>query len=75
MQLQKEVLSDVSFDFLDKCDLDLEEGAVGVIEDTKTGKIYVIEVVRFATLEEAETYAEGVLADHHAMSLITDTIH
>ena len=35
----------MSFDFLDKCDLDLEEGAVGVIEDTKTGKIYVIEVV------------------------------
>ena len=65
----------MSFDFLDKCDLDLEEGAVGVIEDTKTGKIYVIEVVRFATLEEAETYAEGVLADHYAMSLITDTIH
>ena len=65
----------MSFDFLDKCDLDLEEGAVGVIEDTKTGKIYVIEVVRFATLEEAETYAEGVLAAHRAMSLITDTNH
>ena len=69
------MVSDASFDFLDKCDLDLEEGAVGVIEDTKTGKIYVIEVVRFATLEEAETYAEGVLADQRAMSLITDTIH
>ena len=65
----------MSFDFLDKCNLDLEEGAVGVIEDTKTGKIYVIEVVRFATRGEAETYAEGVLADHHAMALITDTIH
>ena len=69
------MLSDVSFHFLDKCDLDLEEGAIGVIEDTKTGKIYVIEVVRFATLEEAETYAEGIVADHQAMSLITDTIH
>lgn len=75
MQLQKKVLLAVSFDFLEDCNLDLDEGAVGVVEDTEAGKFYVVEVVRFADMEEAKFYAETVLLEHEEKLHFFDTVH
>lgn len=61
-------------DFIDSLDLDIGDGTVGVIEDTKHERFYVIEVSRFETIEEAEEYAHFVIADHHAAERLS-TIH
>ncbi len=64
----------VARDLLDTVDLEPDEGTVGVVEDTKNDRVYVIEIVRFETLAEAERYAGEVLAHHHiAQSL--GTVH
>ena len=64
----------VARDLLDTVDLQPDEGTVGVVEDTKNDRVYVIEMVRFETLAEAEQYAGEVLAHHHIVASL-GTIH
>ena len=64
----------VARDLLDTVDLEPDEGTVGGGEDTKNDRVYVIEIVRFETLAEAERYAGAGVAHHHiAQSL--GTVH
>ena len=65
----------VSNDFLDALDLDVDQGTVGVIEDTKLDRYYVVEVSRFETLDEAEEFAAEVMKDHQEIEDLFATRH
>jgi len=65
----------VSNDFLDALDLDVDQGTVGVIEDTKLDRYYVVEVSRFETLDEAEEFAADLIKDHQEIEDLFATRH
>lgn len=65
----------MSNDFLDALDLDVDQGTVGVIEDTKLDRYYVVEVSRFETLDEAEEFAAEVIKDHQEIEDLFATWH
>lgn len=65
----------MSNDFLDALDLDVDQGTVGVIEDTKLDRYYVVEVSRFETLDEAEEFAAEVIKDHQEIEDLFATRH
>ena len=65
----------MSNDFLDALDLDVDQGTVGVIEDTKLDRYYVVEVSRFETLDEAEEFAAEVIKDHQEIEDLFSTRH
>ncbi len=65
----------MSNDFLDALDLDVDQGTVGVIEDTKLDRYYVVEVSRFETLDEAEEFAADLIKDHQEIEDLFATRH
>jgi len=65
----------VSRDFLDTLDLDVDEGSVGVIEDKKLDRYYVVEVSRFETLDEAEEFVADLIKDHQEIEDLFATRH
>ncbi len=65
----------MSNDFLDALDLDVDQGTVGVIEDTKLDRYYVVEVSRFETLDEAEGFAADLIKDHQEIEDLFATRH
>jgi hypothetical protein len=67
--------SGVSINFLETLDLAVDEGSVGVIEDTKMDRYYVVEVMRFETLDEAEEFAADLIKDHQEIEDFFATRH
>lgn len=65
----------MSRDFLDTLDLDVDQGTVGVIEDTKLDRYYVVEVSRFETLDEAEEFAADLIKGHQEIDDLFATRH
>lgn len=58
---------------LKEIDLDAGEGAVGIFEDDQS-RFYVVEVARFETIEDAQEYASGIMAENE-IALSMATIH
>ena len=65
----------MSINFLGTLDLAVDEGSVGVIEDTKMDRYYVVEVMRFETLDDAETYAADLIKDREEIDALFATRH